>query len=123
MTKQFPGIPLQRGVVTAFLLTLIVAVSSQSQACDAASLVSYQVEDGVDPLHAEYIKQGIALADDYFKEKLGRTVCVRVTVRMFAGSTHPSGEGRTFGVTSDRQAAVIEITPAASGAKPRHERM
>lgn len=70
-------------VAALICATLLRAAPAVSQTCDAASLATFQIDAGVE--YAEDIREGIVLADAYFKEVFGRTVCSRVTVLAFPG--------------------------------------
>lgn len=76
---------------------LFSSIFAGAQTCDVSSLVTFTVESAVAAQHAEEVKEGIALADAYFREVFGRTVCIRVTVRVLAG-TAEQGVAGVFGV-------------------------
>lgn len=91
-------------IVLCLALAIGLPVSPvQPQTCGAAQ-VTYEIEGAVVPEYVDNIKEAIAVADAYFTEVFGRTVCIRLVIRVFA-----SAEWRP-GVTGE--SGLIEGRPA-----------
>lgn len=70
--------------------------ASRAQECSAATLVRIQADARVSPDDIEAIRRGFELADEFFKEVLGRTVCTRIAVRV-VGGVLPEGLAGVYG--------------------------